>query len=353
VEDTRRWRHTLAVPCIAAALILLCIGFSVALQSSRKKPSTMPASVKRSTVPGQVMETCADATSHPDLVAPWDTRFADCGETRPRTGDAFDLGDPVYVPMRGTLLQARGRYSPGQCDDRGGSIAERTIIYDAMHLPAAIACSRQRCEQGDALGCQDLGILHSPSGWDDPLLPAVRNDPAAALRAFRAGCHLQHGPSCLALGTRLEERGDLHEAQEMFIAACEAEPPEISACSHVGEALANQATEVTARRLLRRACRGTTNSRSPYVSQRLGCWLLAEMAARHGDTRAQQEYLRLECAYGSRSAQACADLGLMLVRGGAGKRAVPYLRAACESLLDGEARFKEACVAMHELSDSN
>jgi TPR repeat protein len=263
--------------------------------------------------------------------------------------DALELGPPFYAPIRDLTRGLQGSYDEGRCDHRDGSITEHTISYAPDDLELAITCSRQRCAQGHAMACYDLGMLHSPRTWYDPGVPAVRDDRALAMHAFRAGCSLRHGSACVALATRLEESGDVHGARRAFRAACEGEPPSITACSHIGERLVDEGNEDAGKHLLRIGCRGITGSRTAQTVQRSGCWLLAEMAARRGDLGVQEEYLRLECNHGDRALQACADVGLLLARQGAKSRALPYLRRACNALLHSASLFPEACTTLNLL----
>lgn len=273
-----------------------------------------------------------------------DVRFVECDRPRPTTGEAFTLGDSFYEPAGPVGTEAR-LYSPGHCDHNGGSIADFTLFYKPEHIAAAIACSRNRCQARDAIGCRDLGALH----WID-VLPAVTKNEREATAAFEEGCRLGDAESCLSLGILLDDRGESERARRYLTAACLAARPEIGACSHVGASLMKAGKDDEAKPFLQRACRGTTAFREPYREHRESCSPLAALAAKRGDTASQAEYLRLACAYGGGEGDSCDRYGLMLLRKGDEAKALPYLCKGCGFLPNERLHSPEACQAAERLS---
>lgn len=297
------------------------------------------------------VSSCEEARRYADRIAPDDMRFVECDRPSP-AGDAATLGSPVYSAPSGGTAASAVEYTPGRCENGGGAISHHNVFYKPENLDAAIECSRQRCESNDPLGCFDLATLHSPNDVGDAFFPRVKPDLAQATAAYEAGCRLGHGDSCVTLASQHEQRQERDASATLFERACMAQPPNLLGCLRRGESLLAEGRESEAQRYLRRACRGVTQQETPYAAERLGCSLLADLAARRGDIVSQREYLRLECAYGGRILQACADLGLLLVQQGDERHAVPYLKRACEALTDSKTRFAEACRVLARLTDS-
>jgi hypothetical protein len=285
-----------------------------------------------------VAMSCEDANRFPQSVPKNDVRFLNCGEKAHGVGEAFELGEPALIEPSGPPPTAAGVYAPGHCDHRGGAIMDFNVFYAPEHYAAAVECSRQRCEAKDARGCDDLGALQ----WRD-VLPSVQKDEARAIAAFGDGCKLGLARSCLSLATIFERRSDVTKAMLNYRAACDASPPAIEACAELGEQLTTQGHSADAKPYLLRACRGETSLATAFAAQRQGCGLLAVAAAERGDVESQREYLRLECAYGTASPSACAELGQLLFATGDKRRAEAYLRRACESVTQAKSMFPAAC----------
>jgi hypothetical protein len=293
---------------------------------------------------------CEEARKYPDRIALDDVRFVECDQ-RDDPGDAAALGSPVYIGSSERTAADALEYTRGRCVHGGGAISHHNVFYKPENVDAAIECSWKRCESKDPLGCFDLGTLHSSNDVGDAFFPAVRPDVAKATAAFEAGCRLGHADSCMMLASWHEQRHGPDESAALFERACMALPPQLLGCLRRGESLLAAGKEVEARSYLRRACRGVTRQKTPFAAERLGCGLLANLAAQHGDVLSQREYLRLECAYGAQAPQACADLGLLLIEQGDKRKAVPYLKRACEALTDSKTRFARACGALAQLTN--
>jgi hypothetical protein len=324
-----QWIHL-----IGLALYLIGVG----CQRSQSPDRTPPSAVALEVPAPLVAMSCEDAKRFPQSVPTNDVRFVDCPETARGVGEAFGLGEPVHVPPSGPPPSSAGSYAPGRCDHHGGAIMDFNVFYKPEHYAAAVDCSRQRCEAKDARGCDDLGALH----WRE-VLPAVQKNEAVAVAAFGEGCKLGLARSCLNLATIFDKRSDVANAMSKYRAACDAAPPSIEACSELGERLLKDGRSADAKPYLLRACRGVTPLATAFAAQREGCDLLAAAAAQRGDVVSQREYLRLECAYGTASPAACAQLGQLMFASNDERRAEAYLRRACESVIEAKSMFPTAC----------
>lgn len=329
-----------AAALVSLVGVVLTTALAAALLYAR-----LPGTVDRARV---FPQSCADALEHADALAYDDVRFVECGRERDRQGEAFELGEPIYNPLPGPSAVGARRYSPGQCEHGGGSVTAGNIIYEAQDIGAAIACSSQRCEGRDALGCRDLGALH----WESETLPGVAKDATRAMAAYDAACGLGDALSCAKLGWIYDKQGEEALALEKLVNACHADRPEVVACDDAAQRLLRRGEQATAADLLRRACRGVTTEASPFGAWRMGCGKLAEIAARRGDMRSQREYLRLECAYGPAAAPACQQLGLQLLQLGEPERAAPYLRKACGVAPASQEMFGRACAALAKTDET-
>jgi hypothetical protein len=333
--EERAWLRAVS----AAIVVLVGSGFPGGCRRTQSSPA--PASQESTLHP----ESCEGARRFPRGVLDDDVRFVDCDRPGEGTGEAFSLGEPIYSPGHGGSAVDARVYAPGQCEHGGGSLTEHNIFFKPEHLDAAIECSRRRCDSGDALGCRDLGALH----WEQDILPAIRRDVAAALRAYRSGCDMGDGQSCATLAEIQDTKADAAAALAAYVAACRATPPEILACQTAAGRLTRSGPNPEAKALFLRGCRGVKRTNSPYTARRAGCAALADLAAERGDLGSEREYLRLECAYGTGERSACERLGLMILRGGDPARALPYLRKAC-GILPARATVSPACKALAQIA---
>lgn len=334
---SQQWMHRVG--------LALCLASFGCQRSSSRNGATVnpPASEVQAPL---VAMSCEDAKRFPQSVPTNDVRFVDCDDKSRGVGEAFELGDPLQVPPSGPPPTAAGVYAPGHCDHHGGAIMDYNVFYKPEHYAAAVECSRQRCEAKDARGCDDLGALH----WRD-VLAAMQKDEAKAIAAFGDGCKLGLGRSCLSLATIFEQRSDVTNAMLNYRAACDASPPAVEACAELGEQLTVKGRSVDAKPYLLRACRGVTPLATAFAAQRQGCGLLAVAAAQRGDVESQREYLRLECAYGTASPSACAELGQLMFATGDKRRAEAYLRRACESVTQAKSMFPAACQMLTRIEE--
>jgi hypothetical protein len=291
--ENRAWLRVVAVAMV------LFVGSALHGGCQRTQTAPAPASQESTLHP----ESCEGVRRFPRGVLDDDVRFVDCDRPVKGTGEAFSLGEPIHSPGHGGSAVDARVYAPGQCEHGGGSLTEHNIFFKPEHRDAAIECSRRRCDAGDALGCRDLGALH----WEQDILPAVRRDLSAALRAYRSGCNMGDGQSCATLAEIHDVKADAAAALAAYVAACRATPPEILACQTAADRLAKRGWNPEAKAFLMRACRGVKRTNSPYTARRAGCATLADLAAERNDLVSEREYLRLECAYGSGERSAVSD----------------------------------------------
>lgn len=326
--------------CIIQLLALTISGVAVLSSCKRGGMAATPSETPQKLF----LESCDDARKYPDLITFDDVRWVDCDRPAPRSkAEAFTLGSPVYAPLRGPHVQDSRWYSAGHCEHGGGAITEHNVWYKPEDIHVAIDCSERRCKAKDPLGCRDLGALH----WDVEFYPAVKKDEATALAAFEAGCQLGDARSCSAMAAIHEATGRLDASRNARIAACQADLPDTIACEQAGARYLAEGKEDEAKRMLMRGCRGQTFQPTPFGARRDGCGLLAKLAEKAGDEPSRREYLRLDCAYGG-SPESCQALGLILLREGDRKRAIPYFRKACGVLPDSKRVFQQSCAALQQ-----
>jgi hypothetical protein len=338
---------------VAATVAVLGLAFALIWW---RLPSHGSDTARHATIPVPLeVQTCEEAKAYPQLVRADDVRFIECDRKDTPEGEAFRLGAPIVIPSTPSSIDAV-EYTPERCPNNGGSISTFSIVYRPENIGAAIQCSRQRCDAGDPLGCDDLGYLHSDANMGNAFFPALRPNLVESQAAFRRGCELGYASSCLTLASRFEHMHATEEATRYFRLACLAMVPSSRACLETAERLMAAGRDEEARPYLLRGCRGTSASENPYLfADRQGCAILAHQAKSKGDVASYREYLRLECAFGgsSRTLAACEELGLALLKERNTTKAAAYLRKACGFLPDVQTMQVRSCDALRQIENPN